>query len=162
MPDCVTAYLGLGSNEGDRTANLKSALSMLDSVEGISVERVSDVIETRPWGFDAEMDFLNCAAKINLDTSVTPELLLQVCKDIERRLGRQEQMEFGSDGNRIYHSRTIDIDILLYGTERINRERLTVPHPLMTVRDFVMIPLRQIADEDVTAAFPEIFGRTAI
>lgn len=162
MPDCVTAYLGLGSNEGDRKANLKSALSMLDSAEGISVERVSDVIETTPWGFDADMDFLNCAAKVNLDPSVTPELLLKVCKNIEKRLGRDENIEFDDAGRRIYHSRTIDIDILLYGDSRIRGESLTVPHPLMKERDFVMIPLRQIADRNVIEAFPDIFGGEAI
>ena len=154
----VTAYLGLGSDEGDRQANLKSALSLLDSTVGVSVERVSSVIETKPWGFHSDIDFLNCAAKVNVDASITPERLLEICKGIEKGLGRHESIEFDDAGRRIYHSRTIDIDIILFGALRVVGERLTVPHPLMKERDFVMVPLREIASKETVAAFPEIFG----
>lgn len=158
MPECVTVYLGLGSNEGDRECNLRSALSMLDSTPGVHVDMVSDILETEPWGFDAKQNFLNCVARVIVDSCVTPEMLLDLCKSIEGRLGRQEKVEFSRDGKRIYHSRPIDIDILLFGLIRICQDRLTVPHPLMAKRDFVMVPLRQVAGSDVIEAFPDVFG----
>ena len=74
-------------------------------------------------------------------------------------MGRRETLKFNSEGKRLYHSRIIDIDILFYGTENIRTERLTVPHPLMKERDFVMIPLRQIADSKIISSFPDIFGK---
>ena len=74
-------------------------------------------------------------------------------------MGRDEVIEFDSDGKRLYHSRSIDIDILLYGKQNIDNEILTIPHPLMVERDFVMIPLRQIVSEEEKEAFPEVFNR---
>lgn len=154
----TVAYLGLGSNVGDRLSNIENALRMLDAAEGVTVDRVSDIMETKPWGFAAEEDFLNCAVRIVVTADVTPLSLLDICKGIERALGRNDSPEYDGSGNRIYHSRKIDIDILLYGEERITTDSLKVPHPLMTERDFVMIPLRQIASQDVVEAFPEIFS----
>ena len=74
-------------------------------------------------------------------------------------MGRRATVKYNSSGKRIYHSRIIDIDILLYGTKVIRTEKITVPHPSMASRDFVMIPLRQIADSKIMSAFPEIFGK---
>ena len=157
----ITAYLGLGTNEGDREANMRTALSMLDSTEHIRVVQVSGIIETEPWGFDAEQKFLNCAARAEVDAECTPERLLDACKDIERKLGRDGRVESGADGKRIYRSRPMDIDILLYGNLRLSGGRLEIPHPLMRERAFVMVPLMEVADDDVRQAFPEIFGAWA-
>ena len=159
MSGAVDVYLGLGSNQGNRRENIDSALSMLDSNEKIHVDKVSDIIETEPWGFAAEQNFLNCVARVQVDKTLTPEEMLDVCKDIEKDLGREENIEFGPDGKRVYHSRPIDIDILIYGQERIDTERLTIPHKQMAERDFVMIPLRQIISEEIKSAFPELFRK---
>lgn len=155
----IDVYLGLGSNEGDREANIRLALSMLDDVDGVSVVKVSDLIETEPWGFNADVKFLNCAAEVFVNEQVTPLSLLKECKRIEESMGRDEVVEFDTDGKRVYHSRPIDIDILLYGKQHIDNEVLTIPHPLMAERDFVMIPLRQIVSMEEKEAFPEVFKR---
>lgn len=155
----IDVYLGLGSNEGDRESNIRLALSMLDDVDGVSVVKVSDLIETEPWGFNADVKFLNCVAEVFVNEQVTPLLLLKECKRIEESMGRDEVIEFNDEGKRVYHSRPIDIDILLYSKQHIDNEVLTVPHPLMAERDFVMIPLRQIVSEDEKEAFPEVFKR---
>lgn len=155
----IDVYLGLGSNEGDREANIRLALSMLDDVDGVSVVKVSDLIETEPWGFNADVKFLNCAAEVFVNEQVTPLSFLKECKRIEKSMGRDEVVEFDADGKRVYHSRPIDIDILLYGKQHIDNEILTIPHPLMSERDFVMIPLRQIVSGEEKEAFPEVFKR---
>lgn len=155
----IDVYLGLGSNEGDREANIRLALSMLDDVDGVSVVKVSDLIETEPWGFNADVKFLNCAAEVFVNEQVTPLSFLKECKRIEKSMGRDEVVEFDTDGKRVYHSRPIDIDILLYGKQHIDNKVLTIPHPLMSERDFVMIPLRQIVSEEEKKAFPEVFKR---
>lgn len=155
----IDVYLGLGSNEGDREANIRLALSMLDDVDGVSVVKVSDLIETEPWGFNADVKFLNCAAEVFVNEQVTPLSLLKECKRIEKSMGRDEIVEFDADGKRVYHSRPIDIDILLYGKQCIDNEILTIPHPLMSERDFVMIPLRQIVSGEEKEAFPGVFNR---
>lgn len=155
----IDVYLGLGSNEGDREANIRLALSMLDDVDGVSVVKVSDLIETEPWGFNADVKFLNCAAEVFVNEQVTPLSFLKECKRIEKSMGRDEVVEFDTDGKRVYHSRPIDIDILLYGKQHIDNKVLTIPHPLMSERDFVRIPLRQIVSEEEKEAFPEVFKR---
>ena len=83
--------------------------------------------------------------------------ILAICKDIEHRLGRDDAPEYDADGRRVYHNRAIDIDILFYGKERIDCEDLQVPHPLIAERDFVKIPLAEIAKPSLKAAFPEYF-----
>lgn len=136
-------YLSLGSNIGDRNANLKEALSRLENELGSPCKALSSMVETKSWGFEGA-DFINCAACFESD--IAPEELLAVCKKIEREMGREEQLEFDSKGNRIYHDRIVDIDILLYGDEKINLPHLQIPHPQMRKRDFVMGPLMEIFD----------------
>jgi 2-amino-4-hydroxy-6-hydroxymethyldihydropteridine diphosphokinase len=97
-------------------------------------------METEPWGFESENRFLNCVAAFTTDKD--PVELLDTTEEIERRLGRTQK---SSDG--VYHDRIIDIDILLYGSETISTERLTIPHPLMHKRDFVLEPLTEIAPD---------------
>ena len=92
-----------------------------------------------------------------MEESITPYSLLSICKNIEKSLGRKENVEFDESGKRIYHSREIDIDILFYGTQKLEDENLKIPHPLMKSRDFVMVPLRQIISDKIIEAFPDIW-----
>jgi len=131
----VAAYLGLGSNLGDRESNLKSAVEMLRVSGGILAVRASSFYETEPVGYVDQPGFLNAAAEV--ETTLSPEELLRLCHDIEDRLGRVRTIRWGP--------RTIDLDILLYGDRVIDTEDLTVPHPLMHEREFVLRPLSEIA-----------------
>ena len=117
------------------------------------------MIETEPWGFDSEDKFINAAVLYELDlpegynAEAEALMILEICKDIERRLGRKGSPQYDADGKRIYTTRPIDIDILLFCNNRIDCEELTIPHKLMYERDFVMVPLREItgqAGNDVT------------
>ena len=152
----TSVYLGLGTNLGDRRVNVQRALGMLDDAFGVHWSKLSSILETEPWGFESDNRFLNCAVRYDLDldeSHIVDEGLkiLSICKDIERTMGRSEHIEF-RDGRRVYHSRIIDIDILLMGQYHFdvavgnggNANKLVVPHPLMEERDFVMVPLREI------------------
>ncbi len=156
----VSVYLGLGSNLGDRRKNLERALTLLDEGFGRHYTALSRMIETKAWGFKGDK-FLNACVLYRIYRKGSPEEqgheILALCKEIERTLGRDEKLEYDADGNRIYHNRTIDIDILFYGTEHIDTEDLTVPHPLIAERDFVKIPLAEIAKPSLRTAFPEYF-----
>lgn len=133
------AYLSLGSNLGDRHATMQSAILLLGKQAG-TVDRVSSAIETEPWGFKSANKFLNMCVRII--TTLSPEQLLATTKDIELQLGRTTKSVNGQ-----YHDRPIDIDILTYDDLHINTPSLTLPHPHMHERDFVMIPLREILDK---------------
>lgn len=149
----VELYLSLGSNTGDRKKNIGDALSLLNIELGTPYKAVSSFHETEPWGFESENRFVNAAVLYELDLKkgYNPEaeglMVLEICKDIERRLGRMGVPQYDSDGNRIYTDRPIDIDILLFGDDSIDCEELTVPHRLMYERDFVMVPLKEINDK---------------
>ena len=131
-----TVYLALGSNMGDRQAYLQRAVNEIEKQVG-HVVRQSAFHVTKPVGFDSENLFVNAA--LCCVTSLTPHELLSVTQRIERQLGRRRKSK-----NGIYHDRVIDIDILLYDHRRITYPDLTIPHPLMWERDFVMTPLREI------------------
>lgn len=141
-------YFSIGSNIGDRAANIMEALDRMDKAFGRHWSALSDLIETESWGFEGA-DFVNAACMYELDSD--PWKTLEACKRIEREMGRDEVIETGSDGRRVYHDRVIDIDILLYGDRRVQSAALTIPHPLMTERDFVMRPLRQILPRENAA-----------
>lgn len=150
--EIVDLYLSLGSNQGDRIKNIEDALSLLNIELGLPYKKVSRLIETEPWGFDSQEKFINAAVHYELEMrkGYNPEAeglqILEICKDIERRLGRKGGLEYDDKGMRIYKSRPIDIDILLFGSNRIDCPELTVPHKLMKQRDFVMKPLMEIAE----------------
>lgn len=129
------AYLSLGSNMGDKKRYLYDAIKLLDGTNQICLTKLSSLYETNPWGYTNQDLFMNLAVEI--ETTLSPIELLDVCQSIEQELGRVRLVKWGP--------RVIDVDILLYGTDVIKEERLKVPHPLMTERDFVMIPLAQIA-----------------
>ena len=129
-------YLSLGSNLGDRHATMRRAIDMLNA-EACTVDRQSSPLETEPWGFESANKFLNMC--VRLLTTLTPEQLLLKTQDIEKRLGRTVKSVDGK-----YHDRPIDIDMLMYDDVNISTPTLTLPHPHMHERDFVMIPLREI------------------
>lgn len=133
-----TAYLGLGTNIGNKRGNLVTAAALLAERVG-DVLALSSMYETEPWGFESENTFLN--AVIVLETSLAPLELLDATRQIEIELGRVEK----SDGT--YHDRTIDIDLLLVDDVILHNDRLTLPHPLMHKRLFVMEPLAEVAPE---------------
>ena len=141
LPGGEMLYLSLGSNLGDRETLLRRAIQLIDKRVG-SVERISSFVETEPWGFESEHPFLNAACLVR--TVLSPMECLRATQQIERELGRSRKSV-----NGIYHDRPIDIDLLLYGNQTISTPELTLPHPLMHERDFVMIPLREILDTDI-------------
>lgn len=133
----TAVYLGLGTNLGDKQANLKAAVEKMNERIG-EVTSLSSFYETAPWGFESQNSFLNAA--LCVQTSMEALQILQVTQEIEKELGR---MKKSSDG--CYTDRLIDIDILLYGDVVLNTSQLVIPHPLMEKRAFVMQPLAEIA-----------------
>lgn len=150
----VELYLSLGSNQGDRAHNLEAAISCLNIELKTPYKAVSSFMETEPWGFESDEKFLNAVVlyelrmPVNFNAEAEGLMILEICKDIERRMGRTGGPLYDEKGERVYSSRPIDIDILLLGDCRIDCEELTVPHKHMYDRDFVMIPLREIITDD--------------
>ncbi len=133
----INAYIGLGSNLGNRLQILKAALTMLDTEERIAVDKVSPVYETSPLGGPRQGPFLNACAL--LKTSLPSEELLSKMLNIEDRLGRVREERWGP--------RLIDLDLLIYKDSVIKTANLELPHPRLAERDFVLIPLFDIAPE---------------
>jgi 2-amino-4-hydroxy-6-hydroxymethyldihydropteridine diphosphokinase len=131
------AYLGLGSNLNDKMDNLIKARILINDHEKIEVTKVSSYYETSPVGYLAQANFINQVIEINTD--LTPNELLTYCQDIENKLKRIRTVRFGP--------RTIDIDILLYDDLVIDEKNLSIPHPRMLERKFVLIPLAEINDK---------------
>ena len=138
-------YLGLGTNLGDKEANLKAAVEEIGKRVG-EVTSLSAFHVSEPWGFTSEHTFLNAVCCVLTD--FRPMEVLRLTQDIERSLGRLKK---SVDGH--YSDRLIDIDILLYDDLHLSSPELTIPHPLMWQRDFVMIPLREIAPDINAEAF---------
>ncbi|MCC5911799.1 MAG: 2-amino-4-hydroxy-6-hydroxymethyldihydropteridine diphosphokinase [Clostridiaceae bacterium] len=130
------AYLGLGSNMGDKKKYLDDAMDFIEEHGGIKVNKVSSYYETEPVGYEEQDLFLNIVAEI--DTTLEPYDLLAYCNTIEERLNRKRIIRWGP--------RTIDVDILLYENYTSVDDTLTIPHPRMLERNFVMVPLYEIAD----------------
>lgn len=127
----VTAYVGLGSNLGDRRAALDGALALL------APRRVSRIVETPPWGRADQPPFLNAVAEI--ETELEPRPLLDRLLDVERRFGRRRDVPWGP--------RTLDLDLLLYGDRRVREEGLDVPHPRLAERRFVLEGLAELCPD---------------
>lgn len=138
------AYLALGTNIGNKRRNMITAAALL-------AERVGDVLalsgfyETEPWGFQSDNTFLNAA--LQLETGLPPLELLKATQEIELEMGRTQK------SNGAYHDRIIDIDILLYDDLILQTPELTLPHPLMHERQFVMEPLTEIAPNVIHPVF---------
>ncbi len=133
----TTAYLGLGSNLGDREGFLRQAAALLAAEGDITVKKVSSIYETEPVGFTDQGAFLNAVAIVETELSVVE--LLNKCLAVEQNLQRVRDMRWGP--------RTIDIDILLFGEQTIDDPQLTVPHPRLGERLFVLIPLHEVAPD---------------
>lgn len=133
-------FFSLGSNLGDRKNTIERAIEKLNSEVG-TVTRQSSLYETEPWGFESSHGFLNAA--VCCETMLAPHAVLDVTQHIERELGRTVKSSGGC-----YHDRPIDIDILTYDDISMHDDTLTIPHPLMHERDFVMRPLSEITGND--------------
>jgi 2-amino-4-hydroxy-6-hydroxymethyldihydropteridine diphosphokinase len=130
----IVCYLGLGSNLGNRGKNIRSAIAKLRKLRDTKVIRVSRIIQSKPAGAPAQRYFLNGAIKIK--TALSALHLLKALKNIEKELGRKKSVRNGP--------RTIDLDILLYGEKIISRRDLSIPHPRLFARHFVIRPLLEI------------------
>jgi len=135
----VEVLLGLGSNLGDRLANLQRAVDALGAEVGVRVTRSSRVWETEPVGGPEQPDFLN--AVISVETDLEPHDLLAACNRVEALLGRTRDIRWGP--------RTIDIDVLLFGDRTIDDPVLTVPHPRLARRAFVLMPLLELDPDPI-------------
>ncbi len=130
-------YLGLGSNLGDTAENLRRAIALLNQHRDSRILAVYTIVTSNPWGFESDHLFTNAVAA--METTLSPETLLDMTESIEKRLGRQNKHRPGEP----YEDRTIDIDILTYDDVHCNSERLTLPHPHIEERDFVRLPLAE-------------------
>ena len=148
--EIVTAYLGLGSNLGERRKNLERAAELLfrspsepldhgrlKSHGHLRLLRSSSVYETAPWGYANQPDFLNCVLEV--ETGLTPDRLLDITQGVEREMGREWSLRYGP--------RVIDLDILFYGAIIIEQANLQIPHPRLHQRAFVLAPLAELAPE---------------
>lgn len=135
--DGTTAYLALGANIGNPRESMRAVLALLGESGACDVTAVSSLYFTKPVGITDQPDFLN--AVIAIRTTFSPVELLDLCRSVENKLGRQRTIKWGP--------RVIDIDILLYGDAAVSEESLTIPHPDMMDRAFVLVPLAEIAPD---------------
>lgn len=140
----MDAYLALGSNLGDRMAFLNKAVKELDNILGISVIKKSDVYQTKPYGDVPQDDFLNCV--IQIETHLSPLILLNKIHEVEAKLERERLIRWGP--------RTIDIDIIWMDCIEMDTETLTIPHKELTLRSFVLIPLKDVY------SYPTLLGKS--
>ena len=139
----VKAYLGLGSNIGNRELQLN---------EAIKITQVSHIYETEPVGYTNQPKFLNLC--IEIETELNPQSLLKCCLTTEQQLHRKREIRWGP--------RTLDIDILLFGDQIIEQDNLSVPHPRMKERSFVLIPLNDIATKQIEPISNKSIGQLVV
>ncbi|MGB9597881.1 MAG: 2-amino-4-hydroxy-6-hydroxymethyldihydropteridine diphosphokinase [Candidatus Poribacteria bacterium] len=132
-------YIGLGSNIGDKSENIRQALKIIDQSDFVKTTKTSSFYETEPVGYEDQDWFVNAVAEI--ETDLLPEALLDTLKNIEKLIGRKDRIRWGP--------REIDIDILFYDQMIINTSRLIIPHPRIQERAFVLVPLAEIAGDFV-------------
>lgn len=138
----MKAVLGIGTNIGNRLENIENVYSSLSLLPNTKIIKKSSVYETEPWGYEQQDRFLNCAVLI--ETELSPNALLGACLGIEAALGRVRKFKNGP--------RIIDIDVLLLENIELSTDELTVPHKFIRQRDFVLVPLHDLAPEN------KIFG----
>lgn len=136
------AFVGLGSNIGDRLGNLRRAIEAIAAIEDTHVLAVSNVVESEPWGVTEQPPFANAVAR--LETLIPADRFLGLLKDVEVALGRKTGMRYGP--------RPIDLDILLFGDDEWETAELTIPHPRLAERDFAVTPLLEVGPD---AAWPD-------
>jgi 2-amino-4-hydroxy-6-hydroxymethyldihydropteridine diphosphokinase len=127
-------YLGLGTNKGERESNLRRAVDLIEELPTVKLVATSAIYETAPWGYTEQNDFLNMCLKIRTD--LAPKKLLAKLQQIEEKLGRIREERWGP--------RVIDIDILIYDNLQVETAQLTIPHPRIEERSFVLIPLQEL------------------
>ena len=132
------AVIGIGTNIGNRLENIRNSLDSLEKLPDTTIIKSSRIYETKPWGYTDQQNFYNCC--ILVDTSLSPSALLGALLGIEAALGRIREFKNGP--------RIIDLDLLLYEDETINTEELTVPHPRIKERAFVLYPLRDLFEDE--------------
>ena len=137
------AYLGLGSNIGERISYIERAMEEIRKIKNTKVLKESSVYETEPWGISDQDHYLNTAVEI--ETELEPDILLIEIKRIETRIGRT--------GNKRWSEREIDIDILFYGEDILENEFMKIPHAQIENRKFVLIPLNEIAPKLIHPVF---------
>lgn len=130
-------YLSLGTNMGDKLYNLRAAIDMLDENKDIKVTKESKVYETKAWGYTEQDNFLNICIKV--ETTLVSKEFLRVCHDVEESLHRERVIRWGP--------RTIDLDILFFNDLISDDEELTLPHPRIKERAFVMLPLMDLEEK---------------
>jgi 2-amino-4-hydroxy-6-hydroxymethyldihydropteridine diphosphokinase len=131
------ALIGIGSNIGDRKQHIDTAIEALNHIPSVKVSRMSPIYETEPWGYVNQAKFFN--AVIEVETNLTANTLLGVCLGIEAGIGRIRDIKNGP--------RVLDLDLLLFEGQECTSAELTLPHPRMFERDFVLIPLRDLYPE---------------
>ncbi len=148
MSECFV-YVSLGSNMGDSRAYLQKAADALHATHGIQVDALSPVFETEPQGMPNQPWFANQVVRLLCDRRLwSPQSLVLHALSIEATLGRVRQERFGP--------RCIDVDVLLFGAERCDMSECTVPHPRMTERAFVLVPLQYVLAQETEAALPDL------
>ncbi len=133
----MKAYLGIGTNIGDRLNNIKNTVKALTYLPDTAATKVSSVYETEPWGYTEQAEFYNICVEV--ETGLSPKALLGACLGIEAAFGRERPFKNAP--------RIIDIDLLLYENVTITEKELTVPHPFISERAFVLVPLKEVLPE---------------
>ncbi len=133
----MNAYIGIGTNIGDREKNIRDAINALNHFPKTKVTDISAVYETEPWGYTEQDNFYNICVKV--ETEMSPEALLGGCLGIEAAMGRERPFKNAP--------RIIDIDLLIYENEKRSTEELRLPHPLIGERAFVLVPLKEVLPE---------------
>ena len=130
----MKAVIGIGTNIGNRSENIKNAIEALNLLPDVKVLRCASIYETEPWGFTEQQSFYNTVVEVETDKS--PEMLLGACLGIEAGMGRIREFKNGP--------RVIDLDLLLFENYENTSSHITVPHPLIGERDFVLVPLKDL------------------
>ncbi len=133
----MKAVIGIGTNIGDRTENIRNAVEALGLLPDVKVLRCASVYETAPWGYTEQQSFYNTVVEV--ETTKSPEMLLGACLGIEAGMGRVRKFKNGP--------RVIDLDLLVFENYENKSTHITVPHPLIGERDFVLVPLKELYDD---------------
>ena len=133
------AFVGIGTNIGDRLSNIKKAIEALNLLPNTKIESVSNIYETEPWGFKEQDNFLNGVIKLN--TKLSPTALLGGLLGIEAAMGRVRRIKNGP--------RILDLDLLIYDNVTLNTPELILPHPFILEREFVLKPLIELNDDEI-------------
>ncbi len=133
----MKAVIGIGTNIGDRIENIRTAVEALDLLPNVNVLRCASVYETDPWGYTEQRAFYNTVVEV--ETSISPEMLLGACLGIEAGMGRIREFKNGP--------RVIDLDLLVYENYQNDSSDITVPHSRIGERDFVLVPLKELYDD---------------